>query len=169
MIYRFKATLRGNKQFQREYEIKTTATLYDFHNFMVSDLAFAPDQLVIFRGADANGVIKSEYGLFNMGDGTIDAVSLQECVLKGEVKFEYVYDIFNRRSLILELVATEEEQPRAEYPRLVSERGTRPDQFSSEHDKDEEYHASGNAKDDDDDDLGMDDIPAEEEEDDEED
>lgn len=162
--------MRGNKQFQREYEIKTTATLYDFHNFMVSDLAFAPDQLVIFRGADANGVIRSEYGLFNMGDGTIDAVSLQECVQKkGEVKFEYVYDIFNRRSMILELVGSEEEQPRAEYPRLVSERGTRPDQFSSEHDRDEEYHASGNVKDDDDDMTMDEDLPAEEDDEDDED
>lgn len=145
MVYRFKATLRSNKQFQREYEIRPSSTLYEFHNFLVMDLAFAPDQLVMFRASDRNGAVRSQYGLFDMGDGTIDNITLQDCEQKGEVIFEYVYDIFNRRSIILELVSHQEESAKFEYPRLVSEKGTKPDQFSSEHDRDDEYHASGNA------------------------
>ena len=142
MIYRFKATMRGNKQFLREYEISSSATLYDFHNFLIGDLAFSPDQLVIFRGVDKDGVVCSEYGLFDMGDGTIDNITLQECVRKGEIVFEYVYDIFNRRSMLITFTGESEEMPKESYPRLVSERGIRPDQFSSEHDTDEEFHAT---------------------------
>lgn len=158
MIYRFKATMRGNKQFLREYEIPSSATLYDFHNFLVGDLAFSPDQLVIFRGVDKDGVVCSEYGLFDMGDGTIDNITLHDCMDKGEIVFEYVYDIFNKRSMLISFIGETREQPKESYPRLVSERGIRPDQFSSEHDTDEEFHASVKPSSvdepDDDDDLG---------------
>lgn len=170
MVCHFKATLRGNKQFLREYEISGSVSLYEFHNFLVGDLAFAPDQLVIFRAADKDGVVRSEYGLFDMGDGTIDQITIDECLEKGEVLFEYVYDVFNKRSLVLEFTGKVEESPKETYPCLVSERGTRPDQFSSEHDKDEEYHATGKpSPDDDDDDDDLDDIPEPEEEEDDED
>ena len=141
-IFRFKATMRGNRQFLREYEIQSSATLYDFHNFLIADLAFAPDQLVLFRGVDKNGKVCSEYGLFDMGDGTLDNIILADCIAKGEIRFQYIYDIFNNRYMMLEYVGEAEEFPRETYPRLVTERGTRPDQFSSEHDTDEEFHAS---------------------------
>ena len=169
MIYRFKATMRGNKQFLREYEISSSATLYDFHNFLVGDLAFSPDQLVIFRGVDKDGVICSEYGLFDMGDGTLDNITLHECIMKGEIVFEYVYDIFNRRSMLIEFEGEVEELHKETYPRLVNERGIRPDQFSSEHDTDEEFHASVKSSASEEPEEEFDDIPEETAEDEDED
>ena len=104
---------------------------------------------------------------FDMGDGTIDNITLQECVRKGEIVFEYVYDIFNRRSMLITFTGESEEMPKESYPRLVSERGIRPDQFSSEHDTDEEFHATvkPSVADEPEDDYS--DIPEENEEDDE--
>lgn len=134
MVYRFRATIPGNKIFVREYEVKGNSSLYSFHLFLQNDLSFAPDQMVMFRGTNNVGKIKSEYGLFDMGDGTLDSVKVEDVVRKGENSLFYVYDLFKDRSILLEFQAEEEESPRRSYPRLVMERGKNPDQFSDNYD-----------------------------------
>ncbi|NTU96147.1 MAG: hypothetical protein HGA52_08880, partial [Bacteroidales bacterium] len=76
MVYRFKATIDGNKIFMREYEVKGETSLYSFHRFLQNDLGFAPDQIVLFRGLSKDNKVKTEYGLFDMGDGPMDKVSV---------------------------------------------------------------------------------------------
>ena len=49
MIFRFKATFDSLKGFMRTYELRGTNSLYDFHEHIVNDLNFAPDQVVIDR------------------------------------------------------------------------------------------------------------------------
>ncbi len=134
MVYRFKATIDGNKIFMREYEVKGETSLYSFHIFLQNDLGFAPDQIVLFRGLSKINKVKSEYGLFDMGDGSMDKISVENAIKKGEVTLSYVYETFKERSIRLEFLATEEPLARRSYPRLVAERGRNPDQFSDNYD-----------------------------------
>jgi len=134
MVYRFKASIDGNKIFMREYEIKGESSLYTFHRFLQNDLGFAPDQMVLFRGVSKGDKVKAEYGLFDMGDGTIDKVSVEKSVGKGEITLQYVYNTFKDKSIRLEFLGTEEPLSRRSYPRLVAERGRNPDQFSDDYD-----------------------------------
>lgn len=134
MVYRFKASIDGNKIFMREYEIKGESSLYAFHRFLQNDLGFAPDQMVLFRGVSKGEKVKAEYGLFDMGDGTIDKVSVEKAVGKGEITLQYVYNTFKDKSIRLEFLGTEEPLSRRSYPRLVAERGRNPDQFSDDYD-----------------------------------
>ncbi|MPM84349.1 hypothetical protein SDC9_131420 [bioreactor metagenome] len=134
MVYRYKATIPGNKIFMREYEMRDSASLYSCHTFLLNDLGFSPDQMVLFRALDKKGKVKKEFGLFDLGDGTMDSVSLLMLDRWGLSTLEYVYDMFKDRSLRLDLISTEEELPKRSYPRLVGERGKNPDQLSDNYD-----------------------------------
>lgn len=134
MVYRFKASIDGNKIFMREYEIKGESSLYAFHRFLQNDLGFAPDQMVLFRSVSKGDKVKAEYGLFDLGDGTIDKVSVEKAAGKGEATLQYVYNTFKDKSIRLEFLGTEEPLSRRSYPRLVAERGRNPDQFSDDYD-----------------------------------
>ncbi len=134
MVYRYKATITGNKIFLREYEIKGNTSLYSLHLFLQDDLGFAPDQIVMFKGLDKQNKIKGEYGLFDLGDGTMDSLSLEKVISIGQSKLLYVYDIFKNRAITLEFLSREEELARRSYPRLVAEKGKNPDQFSDNYD-----------------------------------
>ncbi len=134
MVYRYKASIPGNKIFMREYEVKGSSSLYNFHLYLQNDLGFAPDQIVLFRALNKAGKVKREYGLFNLGDGSMDSITLDKVYKEALPVLEYVYDMFKERSLHLEFLATEEELARRAYPRLVAERGKNPDQFSDNYD-----------------------------------
>ncbi len=134
MIYRYKATIPGSKVFLREYEIKSETSLYELHDFLLNDLGFAPDQMVVFRGIDDKEKLMSEYGLFDMGDGTMDAVTVEKTISKGEISLLYVFDL--RKDRFIKLTFIEEAEPsfRASYPRLVAEKGRNPEQFAKGYD-----------------------------------
>lgn len=136
MVYRYKATIAGNKIFLREYEIKGGISLYSLHLFLQDDLGFAPDQIVKFQSLDKHDKIKGEYGLFDLGYGTMDSLSLEKVISTGHSKLLYVYDIFKNRAITLELLSKEEDDMlhRRSYPRLVAEKGKNPDQFSDNYD-----------------------------------
>ena len=131
MIYKFKASIPGSKVFMREYEVEGTTTLYEFNEFLVNDLGFSPDQMVVFRGVDKYGEMKSEYGLFDMGDGSMDEVTIERAVKKrGEVELLYIFDLKRSRCIRFDFMETSEELPRISYPRLVAEKGRNPEQFA---------------------------------------
>lgn len=114
----------------REYEVKQESSLYALHLYLLNDLSFAPDQIVLFRVLDEDKKISKEYGLFDLGAGTMDSVKLQNLYNGDALFLEYLYDPFRKRSIHLELIGVEEENRRESYPRLVAEKGKNPDQFS---------------------------------------
>ena len=134
MVYRLRATITGNKIFMREYEVRASSSLYSLNLYLQNDLGFAPDQMVMFRALDKNGKVKKEFGLFDLGDGTMDSVTLLKLSNEGFEIIEYVYDMFKGQALKLERISEEEELARRSYPRLVAEKGKNPDQFSDNYD-----------------------------------
>ncbi len=139
MIYKYRASIPGSKIFMREYEIKGETSLYKLHDFLQNDLDFSPDQMVAFRGLDEGDKFRSEYGLFDMGDGSMDMVTVEKTIKKGEVNLLYVFDLRKDRVIKLTLVGEVEETRRASYPRLVAEKGRNPEQFSNGYDDMDQY------------------------------
>ncbi len=139
MVYKYKASIPGSKVFMREYEIKGDTSLYKLHHFLVNDLDFSPDQMAAFRGLDEGGRVMSEYGLFDMGDGSMDMVTIGKTVGKGEESLLYVFDIRKDRVIKLTLMGEVEESRRASYPRLVAEKGRNPEQFANGYDDLDQY------------------------------
>lgn len=130
-IYRYKATFPFSKVFFREYEISGGTTLFDLNRFLTDDLSFAPDQMIAFKGVGRNGKVTGIYGLFDMGCGTIDGVSIEKTISKGETTILYLFDIKRNHYLTLTLEGEAEQRIHASYPRLVAERGRAPEQFAN--------------------------------------
>ena len=102
--------------------------------FLVNDLDFAPDQMIVFRGYDGAGKLKAMYGLFDFGSGTIDGVSLAKTLAGGATTLHYVFDVSKNKYMVLTFVSEVEFLPHVSYPRLVAEKGRIPGQFDSKFD-----------------------------------
>ncbi|MDR3351328.1 MAG: plasmid pRiA4b ORF-3 family protein [Prevotellaceae bacterium] len=138
MIYRFTATVDSLKGFMRQYELRGSNTLYELHGHIVNDLNFAPDQMVLFRVESAKGKPSKTYGLFDLGDGSMDEIHIEQLVKQKETTLLYVFDMHDNRALRLSFVKTDEELPRKSYPRTSDEKGDPPSQFLDPQDDDEE-------------------------------
>lgn len=179
MVLRYRVSLAGLKGFARVYEVKSTMTLYDFHKRLRDDLDFPHDQLIQFKALDAAGGLVARYGLFDLGSGAVDAVSLGETVEKGVASFLYFYDVANRKSVIVTCEGEVDARKGTAYPVLVESKGPNPIEFENgyvayEDLPDEQRHMPGErswSKDkgdtsfDDDEDLDDEDLDDEDEED----
>jgi hypothetical protein len=130
MIYRLRITAAAPKDFLRIVEIKTSQTLYTLHEHLQNDLGYAPDQMIVFR-TPAEGKKKKQYGLFDMGDGSIDTLTLAGLKRKHKLELQYVFDLRNDRFLKIELIEEDDASPRKTYPRTTDEKGLPPNQFSA--------------------------------------
>ncbi len=105
------------------------STLYDFNKQMRADMEFPADQLILFKGLDGEGNVVARYGLFDLGDGAADQVTMAQTLQKGIVSFVYFYDVTNRKSVN---VTFEEETPeKAGAPALVDSKGPDPIDFEN--------------------------------------
>lgn len=183
MVLRFRVSLPGIKGFARVYELKSNTTLYEFHKRMRDDMDFPHDQLIQFKGLDKKEKLVARYGMFDLGNGAADEVSVADTVAKGIASFVYFYDVTDRKSVIVTYEGEVEERPGITYPALVETKGPNPIEFENgyvayEDLPDEQKHLPGESswgksdkstedKDDDDDDV--DDIPDEDDDDDDDD
>ena len=135
MVYQFRATIPESKIFFRVYEIKGDMSLFKFNSFLVDDLGFSPDQMVLFEGYDEKGTLTSEYGLFDLGDGAMDKVTFDQVVERGETELHYLFDMRNDRFIKLVLEGEAPYSPMRSYPHLVAENGQNPDQFRARYEE----------------------------------
>jgi len=129
MTYRYKVTLSGIKGFFRIYLINGDNTLYAFHKQMRADMAFAPDQLILFKALDAYGGVVARYGLFDLGAGAVDEIRISDTVKNGVESFVYFYDVENRKSVIVTLEG--EDGSNVLHPVLVESKGPDPVEFEN--------------------------------------
>lgn len=134
MVCRYRATIEGNKIFMREYEFLEESSLYSLHLYIANDLGFSPDQMVLFKVVDGESGTTKTFALFDLGDGTMDKVSIGELTTERYSNLRYIYDTFKERALNLELLTKEERVKKRSYPQLIAERGKNPDQFSDNYD-----------------------------------
>ena len=129
MAYQYRVTLSGIKGFFRVYRMSATSTLYAFHKQMRADMEFPADQLILFKGLDADGNVVARYGLFDLGDGAADQVTMAQTLQKGIVSFVYFYDVTNRKSV--NVIFEEETPEKAGAPALVDSKGPDPIDFEN--------------------------------------
>ena len=141
MILKFRATIPQSKIFYKVYAVKGDMNLFDFNAFILGDLGFAPDQMVMFEGYDEKGALCGEYGLFDMGDGAMDSVSFNSLVEKGQTEIRYFYDMRNNRYIKLVFEGEESRLTSGIFPMLLDEKGHAPEQFSTTY---EDYEAVQN-------------------------
>ncbi|MBQ2103385.1 MAG: hypothetical protein II479_07465 [Bacteroidales bacterium] len=181
MVLRLTVTLSGIKGFYRVYHVNGDTSLYTFHKQMRADMEFPQDQLIMFKGLAADESVVGRYGLFDLGFGTVDGVTLSDAVGKGITHFVYFYDVMNRKSVNISIDG-EVEGARAgvDSPYVVETKGPNPIEFENgyvayEDLPDEQRHLPGertavSGEDDDDlDDEDFDDEDGDEEDDEEED
>jgi hypothetical protein len=129
MIYSYRVTLAGIKGFYRIYEMSGSTTLYDFHKQMRSDMEFAQDQLIMFKALDDVGGVVARYGLFDLGNGTVDKVTVEQTAKAGVKSFIYFYDVLNKKSVIVTLEGIREGN--GGVPMIVDSKGPNPIEFEN--------------------------------------
>ena len=171
MVYSYKVTLTGIKGFHRIYPLSGENTLYTFHKQMRSDMEFPQDQLILFKAFDASGAVVARYGLFDLGNGAVDEITIASVVKKGIKSFVYFYDVTNKKSVNISFEGIVEGASERGCPVLADIKGPNPIEFENgyvafEDLPDRQRHLPGE---DDDEDLDDEDFSDEEEEEDDED
>ena len=131
MAYKYKVTLNGTRGFFRIYELKSTSNLYSFHKKMRGDMDFPQDQMILFKAFNRAGEVSARYSMFDMGAGTIDSVSIEKTLDKGEVSFVYFYDTTNKKSVNIEYLGECDDKPNSLYPLLTESLGPNPIEFEN--------------------------------------
>jgi hypothetical protein len=131
MVLRYRVSLPGIKGFARVYNVNGSTSLYTFHKHMRADMDFPQDQLILFKALDAKGGVVARYGLFDLGMGAVDAVSMSDTIKKGVVSFVYFYDVLNKKSVILTFECEVEDVAPVSVPVLVESKGPNPIEFEN--------------------------------------
>lgn len=132
-IYKFKATIPYSKVFMREFAVRSDMNLFKFNKYILGELCFSTDQMVIYRAFDAKGNCTGRYGLFDLGDGSLDKVTFGDIVNRGQVSIEFVYNLRPERIINLVFEGEIPEEPRRSYPSIVGEKGHNPSQFATKY------------------------------------
>ena len=148
MVLRFRVSLPGIKGFTRVYNVNSNTTLYSFHKQMRADMEFPQDQLILFKALDEKGGVVARYGLFDLGFGTADAVTVGAAVKKGISSFVYFYDVLNKKSVVVTYEGESENLKSVIAPTLVESKGPVPAEFENgyvafEDLPDDQKHVSG--------------------------
>ena len=129
MVYLFRVNLAGIKGFYRLYQMDGGCTLYAFHKQMRADMEFPQDQLIMFKALAADGGVIARYGLFDLGSGTVDKVTVEQTVKDGVSSFTYFYDVPNKKSVILTFEGVEERPGTS--PVIIDIKGPNPIEFEN--------------------------------------
>lgn len=131
MVLRYRISLPGIKGFARVYELRGNSSLYTFSKQMIADMNFPQDQMVLFKAFDETGAVSARYGMFDLGAGTIDSVTVEQTVAKGEVSFLFFYDTTNVKSVIVTFEGEVPLRKNVIYPVLVEAKGPDPIEFEN--------------------------------------
>lgn len=132
MIYSFRVTLPGIKGFFRVYHLSAENTLYSFHKQMRADMEFPQDQLILFKAFAGDGeTVIARYGLFDLGNGAVDDITIEQVVEKHIASFTYFYDVTNKKSVIISYEGVVESSPAATLPFLAEVKGPNPIEFEN--------------------------------------
>lgn len=131
MILRYRISLPNIKGFLRVYEIKSGSSLYTFAKQMRADMNFPQDQMVLFKAFGKDGAVSARYAMFDMGAGTIDSVTLEQTLKKGEESFVFFYDTTNAKSVLVNYDGPAELREGVVYPIVTETKGPDPEEFEN--------------------------------------
>ena len=126
-----KITLPKIKGFLRLYKAAGATTLYTVHHRLRADLEFPQDQLILFKALGANEAVVARWGLFDIGDGAVEEISLSAALEKGVTHFVYFYDVSNRKSVQIDIYEDDSPSPKADKLLLTETKGPVPQEFEN--------------------------------------
>lgn len=133
MIYKLKVTIPISKVFMREIAVRSDMNLFQFNRYLLGELGFNTDQLVVYYASDAKGKCTGKYGLFDLGDGSLDKVTFADLAAREQVAIELVYDLRTKRVINIFVEGEIPAEPRMSYPAIVAEKGHNPGEFSNKY------------------------------------
>lgn len=148
MVFKFRALSGDVDSFARDYEISEENTLFDLHQLIQSDLNFDSSQMASFFSVDHEWNKLREYTLFEIGEEAddmedapvpMDVVTLKEVVKEKNQRLLYTFDIYNDRSLFLEVLEHKKLDPGVKYPIITYSVGEPPFQIENASEEDSIY------------------------------
>lgn len=132
MIYSFRVTLSDIKGFYRLYHLSSENTLYSFHKQMRADMEFPQDQLILFKALASDGeTVLARYGLFDLGYGAVDEITIADVVARGVASFVYFYDVTNKKSVNITFEGETVDEKAPSFPFLSEVKGPNPIEFEN--------------------------------------
>ena len=131
MVFQLRITLSGIKGFYRVYKVNGATTLYTLHKQIRADLEFPQDQLIMFKALDVTGAVVGRYGLFDLGWGTADQISLEKAIKAGTDNFVYFYDVTNKKSVNITVEGEVPGTVHPDFPVLAESKGPNPIEFEN--------------------------------------
>lgn len=132
MVYSYRVTLSGIKGFFRVYHLSGENTLYSFHKQMRADMEFPQDQLILFKALANDGqTVLARYGLFDLGYGAVDDITIADVVAKGVASFVYFYDVTNKKSVNITFEGEAFDVKGTIFPYLADSKGPNPIDFEN--------------------------------------
>jgi len=133
-------------------------SLYSFHKQMMADMDFPQDQIILFKAVDSSGRPLARYSSVDLGDGTIDNVTLGDCHKSEQDSFVYFYDTTNKKSVLVDFDGEGSLPDNSFFPCLIDVKGPNPIEFENgyvafeDRPKDEKKSSDDDWDDEDDDD-----------------
>lgn len=127
MTYRIRVSLPNIKGFARVYEAGSRNSLHTLAKQMISDMEFPMDQVVLFKAFDAAGTLVARYATFDLGDGSIENITLEKLAKEGVVELTFFYDTIYKKSVIVTIEG--EGATNATIPTLIETKGPNPEAF----------------------------------------
>jgi hypothetical protein len=138
MVFKFRALSGDVENFARDYEISEENTLFDLHQLIQSDLNYDSAQLASFFKVDHDWNRLREFTLFDLGEEAddivdapvpMDVMTIKELIEEKNQRMLYTFDIFNDRSLFLEVLEHHKAVPGVTYPIVCYSAGEPPFQI----------------------------------------
>lgn len=135
-IYRFSVTMPDDEDFERVIDIPGNYSFEALHLATLSAVNFDDSQLASFYLSNPKWQKGQEITLVDMGDEqappTMASVQLDQMLTESGARLVYVYDFILMWTFYLELMAITAPDPTWEYPMLVEETGSSPDQYGEQ-------------------------------------
>lgn len=135
MIFQFRIISDEVSDFAREVLIDCKSTFLDFHNLLVENLGYDPNQITAFFLTNDSWEKELQITLIDMMDENADAnLTMDQAVLGDLLKGQgdrllYVFDFFSERSFFIELTKTYKDLDSSSLPKVSFSHGAPPAQL----------------------------------------
>lgn len=144
MIFQTRMLCAEDENFIRDYELSYSTTLLELHRFICADLGFDPQVMASFFLSNKAWEKLQEFTLVDMGQDDMmygpipmEIVPLGQTLHQNNDRLIYQFDVFNDRTLFIELMGAIKKHPELTYPRITVSQGVPPPQFGLEEEKGE--------------------------------
>ncbi len=139
IIFKFRMLSDENDHFTRDYEVPSTMTLLELHDFIIETLEYEPC-IASFFTADNKWEKVEEFTTVDMGFGNdseepviatrpMETVTLEEIMHHIHDRLIYIFDMFANRAYYMELIEAKQSDAAGKYPKEVFAHATPPDQY----------------------------------------